>query len=457
PTETEEGEITYTCKRDPSHTKTEAVPATGPMNPSLKLTLSADYKFGYMWSYYEYYLGVRLNETLTNTGDVPLRVVTSNVKEFGDTMKEGFFINILKPNEQISFSSYHTLQGIWFEMPNGSGYDTGDITFDKITYTPADPKYTGYAALDVYHYGWPTQGNSVDSSKVEPLCKSNTESITVRLPRDGYVEELHGLGVMKTEKSRPANGEYYVPGETIDYVITLTNDSGSSLSNVAVFDSLAGFEPIAAGESLAAGEMKQFGYSTVVTEDETSRGTAVNGAVITFSYGNGISAMPRFSNRVYSKAGDPDAPVTVCFDKTKLDAEITLSAEAEEAAQNEQWHEAAEKWNAEVEKLYKLLWEAGDDEARCAVLEERAMFYSSLEALDDKDYENAALRDMLCGVLFKRLAQTAATEVPEVAGEKITLSSSYPDLLEDEPGMELIFGKLKDKHALLSALILAVR
>ena len=85
------------------------------------------------------------------------------------------------------------------------------------------------------------------------------------------------------------------------------------------------------------------------------------------------------------------------------------------------------------------------------------MFYSSLEALDDKDYENAALRDMLCGVLFKRLAQTAATEVPEVAGEETALSSSYPDLLEDEPGMELIFGKLKDKHALLSALILAVR
>ncbi|MCR4577520.1 MAG: hypothetical protein K5784_06400, partial [Clostridiales bacterium] len=102
PTETEEGEITYYCKRNISHTKTEAVPATGPMDPSLKLTLSAEYTFGYMWETFEYYLGVRLNETLTNTGDVPLRVITSNVKDYnGDAMKEGFFSNILQPGEQI--------------------------------------------------------------------------------------------------------------------------------------------------------------------------------------------------------------------------------------------------------------------------------------------------------------------------------------------------------------------
>ena len=39
PTETEEGEITYTCRRDPSHTMTEAIPATGSSDkkPALKL------------------------------------------------------------------------------------------------------------------------------------------------------------------------------------------------------------------------------------------------------------------------------------------------------------------------------------------------------------------------------------------------------------------------------------
>ena len=167
--------------------------------------------------------------------------------------------------------------------------------------------------------------------------------------------------------------------------------------------------------------------------------------------------MPRISNRVCSKAGDTDAPVTVRFDKAKLDADLTLSAEAEEAALHEQWHEAAEKWNAEVEKLYELLWEAGDDEVKCAVLEERAMFYSVLEALYDKDPENAALRDMLCGVLFERLALTAGAEVPEIDKTESPAAYPYADLPENEPGMELVFGKLKEKHALLSALILAVR
>ncbi|MBR7041788.1 MAG: hypothetical protein IKI24_08160, partial [Clostridia bacterium] len=39
PTETEDGEITYTCRRDPSHTRTEVIPATGSgeKTPALKL------------------------------------------------------------------------------------------------------------------------------------------------------------------------------------------------------------------------------------------------------------------------------------------------------------------------------------------------------------------------------------------------------------------------------------
>ena len=434
PTETEEGEITYTCWRDPSHTKTEAVPATGPIDPSLKLSLSAEYKFGYTWETFEYYLGVKLNETLTNTGDVPLRVITSNVKDYiGDAMKVGFFSNILQPGEQISFSSFHYLQGIWFDWPDGSGHEPGDITFDTITYTPDDPKYIGYAVLDVYHYGWPTQGENVDSSKVKPLCLSNTETITVRLPRDGYVEEFFGLGIMKTEAHGPANGEYYELGETIDYVITITNDSGSDLKDLAVYDSLAGFEPIATAESFAQGETLKFEYSTVVTQDELDKAYAINSAVVTFTYGDGASATPRFSNWVYSKAGNPDAPETAHFDKAKLNTVPEFSSDAE----------TAEQWNAEAEKLYELLWEAGDDEAKCAVLEERAMFRAYLQAINDGLSDDvAAFRLFRAQMLYGRLAELAES------GE-----TERFDAPEGLTGAELIAEELRLKCLSLYALI----
>ncbi len=348
-------------------------------------------------------------------------------------MKVGFFSNILQPSEQISFSSFHDLQGIWFDWPDGSGHEPGDITYDIITYTPADPKYIGYAVLDVYHYGWPTQGEDVDSSKVDPLCKSNTESITVWIPRDGYVEELNGLGVMKTEKSRPANGEYYELGETIDYVITITNDSGNDVSGVAVYDSLAGFEPIAAAETFAQGETRQFRYSAVVTDEEITKARAVNSAVVTFNYGNDMSATPRFSNWVYSRAGNTDASETVHFDKAKLDTVPEFSSNAE----------TAEQWNAEAEKLYELLWEAGDDEAKCAVLEERAMFYAYLAAInDDLSGDIAAFRLFRAQTLYGRLAELAE------AGE--TESFDAPEGLT---GAELIAETLRLKCLSLSALI----
>ena len=406
------------------------------MDPSLKLTVAPDYLFGYMFSYYEYYLGVKLDETLTNTGDVPLRVITPEVKVYvGDMMKEAYFENILEPGEQVSFSSYQILQSTchtpeYDHMP-------GDITSDYITYTPDDPKYTGYSVITELYEGWPTQGENVDSSKVKPLCLSNTVSITVRLPRDGYVEELLGLGIMKTEAHGPANGEYYELGETIDYVITITNDSGNDVSGVAVYDSLAGFEPIVIAESFAQGETRQFGYSAVVTDDETAGGTAVNGAVVTFNYGNDVSATPRFSNWVYSKTGNTETPETVHFDKAKLDAVPELSSEKK----------TPEYWNGEAEKLYKLLWEAGDDEAKCAVLEERAMFYAYLAAVnDDLSDDVAAFRLFRAQTLYGRLAELAES------GE-----TERFDAPEGLTGAELIAEELRLKCLSLSALINGIK
>ena len=242
---------------------------------------------------------------------------------------------------------------------------------------------------------------------------------------------------MKTEAHAPANGEYYELGETIDYIITLTNDSGNDVFGFAVYDSLAGFEPIAAAETFAHGETKQFEYSTVITEDEIIRGTAVNGAVITFSYGNHASATPRFSNHVYSKAGNTEYPETVRFDTAKLDAVPAYTSEAG----------TEEYRNAEAEKLYKLLWEAGDDEVKCAVLEERAMFYAYLEAVNGGLSDDVvSFRKLRAEALYERLAQLAGADETERL-----------DAPEGLTGTEFIAEILRLKCVSLSELINTVK
>ena len=438
PTATEEGELTYRCKRNSSHTKTEPIPALGPVNPALKLTVSPDYKLGYEWDYYEYYLGATVQETLTNTGDIPLLIHWIS-KEYQDV--------VLQPNEQLSFSKFIILQGIAFEHPADSSIIPGDITYDVITYTPDDPKYIGYYVSNEQYKGYYVFDGYVDYSEVDPLCVSNMCPITIRIPNPDYEEVLSGFSLMKTEAHGPANGEYYEPGETIDYVITLTNDSENDLSNLAVYDSLAGFEPIAAVESLAQGEILKFEYSTIVTEEEVTRARAVNSAVVTFNYGNDVSATPRFSNWVYSKtSGAEDAAAEIGhFDVTKLDVIPEYTSEAEAAAVTEQWFEAAQTWNAEAEKLYAALWDAGDDLAKSVIIEERAMFYSWLEAVyDDMSADTVDFRQFRAEALYTLLSSMAAADQD---------AQFIPDISDGIADIEYIAETLRLKCISLRALI----
>ena len=243
--------------------------------------------------------------------------------------------------------------------------------------------------ISVCYYGY--DADHVISGDEEPICKSNVCTFMLYFPREGAVGEPTGLKAMKTEAHAPANGEYYELGETIDYIITLTNDSGSDLKDLAVYDSLAGFEPIATAESFAQGETLKFEYSTVVS--------------------NGTSATPRFSNHVHSKAGNTEAPETVRFDRTKLEAVPEYPSDG-----------TAEYWSAEAEKLYTLLWEAGDDLAKCAVLEERAMFFSYLEALESKTGDAASFRRSRSEALWERLASLAGITDTEAVAVPVGLS-----------------------------------
>lgn len=89
------------------------------------------------------------------------------------------------------------------------------------------------------------------------------------------------LSLSKEISNSPANGEYYVPGEMVEFSVTVTNVGNLALRQVEVSDSLAQLPPIG---DLAVGESKTLSYSYTVTdadaEEEAVRNVAVASGVI---------------------------------------------------------------------------------------------------------------------------------------------------------------------------------
>ena len=497
PTATEDGVLTYTCKNDPSHTKTEAIPATGGEptaegHPSLFVFVQSDAstsseESGSSWSTY-----VAIKLSVTNNGDIPLLV-----------NGPGCFDLLLQPDETHTTVIYELIQKTNFE----SSSESADI--DKIVYTPENPLYYGYVTFGVTEYGYDPDGIVED-----PLCASNEGGLTIWFPRNipadpalslkksyaapkngeyftagepirwiltvtnttkapitdvtvtdkgvnvgsfgvinpaetvtcsvpdhivteyeadvvGYVKNAAvaegkdadghthswpsneatapahkaldkegGPLLTKAEAHPPANGEYYRPGEAVDYVITVKNTGDVTLTDMVLTDSLAGFTPIATLDSLAPGAMKTFTYTYTVQESDAAHPFLVNSAILTYSIG-GISGTPQIST-VYSKlhgttpAGfDPDLlPREGDACRQTLDAlgagetrytlhtcaeHLPAAQIAEAAAQAGDWDQAAGIWRGELEKLYGILYLAGDSEARSAVMEDRVFFDAYLE------------------------------------------------------------------------------
>ena len=251
---------------------------------------------------------------------------------------------------------------------------------------------------------------------------------------------IHGYNVAatlyKTTTHMPKNLEYYELGETVDYIIELTNTGETALENIVVYDSLAGFAPIDSAASLAPGETKMFTFAHVVTQEDIDAGYVVNSALVAYTFGGGISGTPVNSNPVYviagkdgkipdpgkpggggtpGKTGDPDGNTPggtdglippVHFDPDKLhgtpgagegpvSCELQLNAlgdtganytlhacaahtgaaqNAEAAALTGDYGKACDIWSAEIETMYETLYEAGDSEGKAAVMSDRAAF-----------------------------------------------------------------------------------
>ena len=92
------------------------------------------------------------------------------------------------------------------------------------------------------------------------------------------------LQVVKTTIRKPANGETYALGETIEYRITVTNTGNLTVKDVKVLDELTGNigdQALVVEEPLAPGKKAEFNVSYTVTEKDILAGSVVNEATAT--------------------------------------------------------------------------------------------------------------------------------------------------------------------------------
>ena len=146
PTETEEGEVTYTCQRDPKHTKTQKLPATGTEpKPAAWLSISWEEDAGKGKCVEG--AKVSVQKTVTNIGNVPITVKTAG----GSTVT-------LQPKEDTTWDYFCKVES--YDVPrhkiergqawaykdlNGKEYITNSVFFTiPLTYpegtTPPEPK-----------------------------------------------------------------------------------------------------------------------------------------------------------------------------------------------------------------------------------------------------------------------------------------------------------------------------
>ena len=88
---------------------------------------------------------------------------------------------------------------------------------------------------------------------------------------------VSSLVIVKDEISSPANGIAYIPGETVNYRITVTNTGETDLHAVRVTDARTGLNEVI--PFLASGDSREFFTSHTVTEEDAQQDTYDNIAV----------------------------------------------------------------------------------------------------------------------------------------------------------------------------------
>ncbi len=101
---------------------------------------------------------------------------------------------------------------------------------------------------------------------------------------EGTLANNDGVYLEKFIRNTPANGEYYVPGEVLNYALTLRIDDGLLLDDAAIYDPIIDNDGlvISDGKGLYGGMGMDVFYT--VTEEDAQRGYVENTAYATWSY-----------------------------------------------------------------------------------------------------------------------------------------------------------------------------
>ncbi|MBE5811579.1 MAG: hypothetical protein E7318_11690, partial [Clostridiales bacterium] len=114
-------------------------------------------------------------------------------------------------------------------------------------------------------------------------AQTTTPSNTVVTPCGSDVPSSGNIDAMleKYVKNEPANGKYFVPGETIEYAVIFMNTCPHELHDVEVYDPLKGSNEditISREPVVEANGTLHLSFRYVVTEEDAARGTVVNTA-----------------------------------------------------------------------------------------------------------------------------------------------------------------------------------
>lgn len=235
---------------------------------------------------------------------------------------------------------------------------------------------------------------------------------------NGYVTEkpfgvITGLEVTKEVESLPLNGLYYTEGETVAYRITYVNIGETPLTDVLIYDSLAGMTEIASAETLDVGESRFCVFNYTVTAEDVARGYVSNTAIGQFEI-DGYLHVVASETVIVDTDGQPDPEIpegilppggvidvstlnsdqycrrvtssrtnvsyswgtSFCSDHANIQGNILMMEQAATtpAMQMQTAAYAVALWRAEVDKLYEELLGAADPQARAVIMAEYVSF-----------------------------------------------------------------------------------
>lgn len=178
-----------------------------------------------------------------------------------------------------------------------------------------------------------------------------SDEIFVPCSQEAYEQKIREeiedqITLTKTVTSTPANGQYYVLGETITYEITVRNDGDVGVGLCVVDDTLLNpmnnyFYSVVELDSfiqLIAGEQRTYTFSHVVDETNVADGTVKNRAEMTYMYDD--QEYTAVSNFVESPVGS-----------SVLSSGVTLTTRALNAPANGLYYVAGEVIHFEVTLL----------------------------------------------------------------------------------------------------------